>query len=96
MGKIYTLRVPDTIASLIRNMHPYLKKKLKVSLQTILSEPHLGKALKDELEGLRSFRVSSFRIIYKIADKKQIEIVAVGPRKNIYEETLRLIKKEGG
>lgn len=93
---VYRLRMPDEIAYLIRAMHPHLKKKIKSSLQIILSEPHSGKALKDELEGLRSFRVSSFRIIYRISDKKLIEIVATGPRKNIYEETLRLIKKEGG
>jgi mRNA interferase RelE/StbE len=87
------LLVPDDIAKLIRTMHPHLKKKVKASLQMILSDPLSGKALKDELMGLRSFRVGKIRIIYRISRKKQIEIVADGPRERIYEETFRLVNK---
>lgn len=93
---LYKLIVPDNAAELIRSLHPHLKKKVKASLQTILSEPYSGKALKDELNGLLSFRVSSFRIIYRISDKNQIKIIAIGPRKHIYEETFRLMKEESG
>ncbi len=75
----HKLLVPDNIAELIRTMHPHIKKKVKASLQIILSAPLSGKALKDELAGLRSFRVSKFRIIYRISRRKHIEIVAVGP-----------------
>ena len=89
----YKLLVPDNIADLIRTMHPHLKKKVKASLKIILSDPMSGKALKDELHGLRSFRVSKFRIIYRLSKKKQIEIVTVGPRERIYEETFRLLNK---
>ncbi|MBC8550332.1 MAG: type II toxin-antitoxin system RelE/ParE family toxin [Candidatus Brocadiales bacterium] len=88
------LKVPDTVAALIRNLHPHLKKKIKTSLQTIVSEPYSGKSLRDELAGLRSFRVGRFRIIYRISGKKLIEIVAIGPRECIYEETFRLLKKK--
>ena len=66
----YKLRVPDDIAELARHMHPHLKKKVKSSLQIILSDPETGKALKDELAGLRSFRVSRFRIIYRTTKKR--------------------------
>ena len=91
---MYKLKVPDDIAGLIGNMYPHLKKKVRASLQTILSDPHSGKALKDELAGLRSFRVGRFRIIYRVSDQKLIEIVAIGPRENIYEETFRLLKRK--
>ena len=76
-------------------MHPDLKKKVRASLQLILSDPHSGKTLKDDLSGLWSFRVGSFRIIYRIADSIVIEIVAIGPRERIYEETFKLLKKSG-
>ncbi len=89
---IRKLKVPDIIAELIRNLHPHLKKKVKASLQAIVSDPYSGKPLKDELEGLRSFRVSRFKIIYRISGKKLIEIIAIGPRECIYEETFRLLK----
>ncbi len=87
----YKLLVPDNTADLIRTMHPYLKKKVRASLKIILSDPMSGKALKDELFGLRSFRVSKFRIIYRLSKKKQIEIIAIGPRERIYAETFRLL-----
>jgi mRNA-degrading endonuclease RelE of RelBE toxin-antitoxin system len=67
---MYKLVVPGDIRELINAMHPSLKKKDKSSLKMILSDPHLGKALMDELAGLRSFRVSSFRIVYRIIRKE--------------------------
>lgn len=92
---MYKLVVPGDIRELIRTMHPSLKKKVKSSLKMILSDSSLGKALMDELAGLRSFRVSSFRMIYRIKGPEQIELVAIGPRERIYEETFRIIQKEG-
>jgi mRNA interferase RelE/StbE len=90
------LVVPVHIRELIRTMHPSLKKKVKSSLRMILSDPDLGKALMEELGGLRSLRVSSFRIMYRIKDPEQIELVAIGPRGRIYEETFRILQKEAG
>jgi len=87
------LVVPKDVKELIRTMHPSLKKKVKASLKIILFEPFSGKALRDELSGLRSFRVSSFRIIYRMKEAEQIELVAIGPRERIYEETFRMIRK---
>lgn len=90
---VYKLRVPEEVAGLIRSLHPHLKQKIRASLQAILSDPHAGKALKDELAGLWSFRVSRFRIVYRIKAGRKIDIVAIGPRETIYQETFLLIKK---
>jgi len=87
------LRVPDKVVGLVRSMHPDLKRKTRASLKTILADPSSGKALKDELAGLRSFRVGTFRVVYRVM-RNVIEIVAIGPRERIYEETYRLLKKE--
>src|SRR5659263_44832 len=65
----------------------------RASLKTILADPSSGKALKDELAVLRSFRVGTFRVVYRLM-RNVIEIVAIGPRGRIYEETYRLLKKE--
>ena len=93
---MYKLVAPKDLQELIRTIHPSLKKKIKASLKIILSEPYSGKALMDELSGLRSFRISSFRIIYRIKEPRQIELVAIGPRERIYEETFRTIQKDEG
>ena len=93
---MFRLTVPIEIQRLIRKMHPDLQRKLRASLNLIASDPSSGKVLFDELEGLRSFRVSSFRVIYKMTDPKRIEIIAIGPRKRIYEETVRILRKQRG
>jgi mRNA interferase RelE/StbE len=93
---IRRLKMSDETAELVRTLHPDLKRKIKAALEAILIDPQSGKALKEELEGLQSFRVGKFRVVYKTAkdkDKGTIEIVAVGPRKTIYEETLSLLRK---
>jgi mRNA interferase RelE/StbE len=75
-------------------MHPHLKKRVRGTLEIILSQPLSGKALIGELAGLRSLRVGSLRIIYRNRDNRGIEIIAIGPRERIYEETFRRIKAE--
>ncbi len=91
---MHKLVVTKELQELIRTMHPSLKKKVKASLKMILSEPHSGKALMEEPSGLRSFRIRSFRIIYRVKEPEQIELVAIGPRERIYQETFRMIQKK--
>jgi mRNA interferase RelE/StbE len=88
---LYKLRVTDDVANFIRGIHPKLKRKIKAALKIIISTHEAGKALGDDLVGLRSFCVSRFRIIYRVSGRI-IDLVAVGPRERIYEETYRLIK----
>lgn len=90
----YRLRVADHAASVLRTLHPNIKRKLKAAIQAIIADPYAGKALGEELSGLRSYRVSRFRVVYRLKQDKEIEIIAVGPRERIYEETYRLIRKE--
>jgi mRNA interferase RelE/StbE len=87
------LRMPEETADFIRGLHPGIKRRVKAALKAILSDPDRGKSLRNELEGLRSFRVGRFRIIYRKPSEGIIDIVAIGPRKYIYEETYRLVKK---
>ena len=94
MPTAYKLGMSDETADFIRHAHPELKKKIKSSLEIILSNPYSGKSLKGELTGLKSFRTGRFRIIYEIPSKDIINIVAVGPRSIIYEITYKLLKKQ--
>ena len=86
------LRIPDETAALVRSLHPNVKRKIKAALKIILSDSQAGKMLKDKLQGLWSYRVGKIRIVYRTAEGI-IEIVAIGPRKTIYEKTLHLLKK---
>ena len=90
----FTLRVPDAVASVLKKLHPVIKSHIRTGLKIVISDPYIGKALKDELSGIRSYRIKKYRIIYRVINEKQlIDIIAVGPRKTIYEETFRIISK---
>lgn len=90
----HKLRITDRAAALLRTLHPNIKKKVRASFHAIMTNPYAGKALTEELSGLRSYRVRRYRIIYRLVKERQIEIVAVGPRERIYEDTYRALKKE--
>lgn len=90
----FILRVPDDVAAFLRKCHPRIKSQFRSGLQSILDNPHIGKALKEALSGLRSHRVKRYRIIYCIdVERQHIEIVAIGPRSIIYEETFRMLQR---
>jgi mRNA-degrading endonuclease RelE of RelBE toxin-antitoxin system len=79
------LSISSKVAEAIRVFHPELKAKTNACA---------GKELKNELEGHYSFRVGKFRVIYRLTDKA-IEIIGVGPRKTIYQDTVRRIRLGG-
>ena len=90
---VHRLRIPDDVAALIRGLHPSLKKKVQAGLEAILDAPENGKPLKDELAGLRSYQLGNLRIVYRLAKGRVIELVAVGPRRHIYEDTYRRVRR---
>lgn len=45
------------------------------------------------MRGLRSARLGKIRIVYAINDSGSIDIVTIGPRKRVYEETYRIISR---
>jgi len=89
------ISVPDHVSRLIRSMHPHIKKKIRAAFQVLMEDPFAGKALKEELAGLRSFRVGRHRVVYRLPQKDQLEIVTIGSRESVYEETYRLLKGKG-
>ena len=81
------------LGDLVRGLHPGLKRKVRAGLDLIRTTPEAGKELRDELAGLRSLRVGGFRIVYRVSPRRVIELVAIGPRRTIYAETLRLLRR---
>jgi hypothetical protein len=62
------------------------------ALETTVSAPVIGKALKEELAGLRSYRIGKLRSVHRLVGDQTVEMVAIGPRRYIYEETYRKIQ----
>lgn len=86
------LKLTKDLRAFISKLHPVIKEKIKNGLIAIISDPGIGKNLKEELAGLKSLRIGKFRIIYRPEKSGTISIIAIGPRSMIYEETLKLIE----
>jgi mRNA interferase RelE/StbE len=84
-------RVPDEVAQLVRGLHPDIKRKVRAALDRLAQDIEAGKALQGDLKGLHSLKFARFRVIYRPSTSRIIEIVTIGPRDRVYEETLRLV-----
>lgn len=83
---VYRVAIPPPVEKKIAKLHPDLKQRVRAALDSLAQNPYQGKALKEELAGLYSYRVSRFRIVYSIHKKiLEVHVVAVGPRKIIYQ-----------
>ena len=88
----YRIEMPRVLRDLIRHLPPELKVKVKAAVRSISDDPYRTKELRDELAGLRSYRVAKSRIIYRIAGS-MVQIVALGPRADIYERAAAELSK---
>ena len=80
---------------IILALPPNLKRKIRSALEAIREDPHLGKPLKDELRGLWSYRVSRYRIVYRIHHGRiEIQVIDVCPRNLIYERAIEAIREQ--
>lgn len=94
--KALRVRYTPEAASLIRKLHPEIKRMIRASIRTLLENPLLGHALHLELSGFRTHRIKNCRILYQINDHKRfIEVYFVGHRRDVYESfRALLIEKE--
>ena len=85
--------MPSDLLAFLKSLHPDIKRKIKAGLKYIMLQPSSGKSLKDELEGLRSYRVGRYRIIYRDVTSI-LEIIEIGEREKVYEDTLKKLAQE--
>ncbi len=89
----YRPDIPPHIADRIRSLHPDLKRSLKAAIRLLASDPKRGEPLKAELEGLWKYRVRRFRIVYAVdARSRTLRIMAIGHRRQVYEELVAQLK----
>ncbi len=61
------------------------QKALILVFEEICDEPLLGKPLTDELSGQFSFRIGTYRIVYKVNQKdNKVLVLRVGHRGKVY------------
>lgn len=79
-------------AGRIRKLHPHVKQEVRETIRAFLETPLSGYSLQEELFGYRSYRVRSYRSIYRLNDdERTLDVVFIGQRRNVYEELLSLV-----
>ena len=89
MNRPRRLRIPDEISDRIRSLHPDLKRKVRATIDELLSDTAQGKPLRGQLLGFNSVRVGRVRVVYRVV-QDIVEILTVGPRRTVYDEAERL------
>lgn len=66
---------------------PAMRRRIIAALERLKSEPHSGKRLRGELEGLCSLRIGGMRAVYGLDTRKNVVVVlAIGSRGDIYNK----------
>ncbi len=86
---MYEIIVRHPAQRFIRSISAGEQKKLLNAIEGLSDNPRLGKEITGRLVGLRSRRINSYRIIYKIEEMKLIVLVLrIGYRGNIYSKKI--------
>ena len=83
MSRPRGVRLSRRAEKALDSIDPTHKEHLKSAMREVSRNLLLGKKLKGEFAALRSFRVGSFRIVYRLT-KELIEVVFIDHRKDIY------------
>ena len=87
---MYRLLYTEEAKKQIAKLGERTKVKAKEALELISENPAIGKALTRELKGRWSYRVGSYRILYRIhRTDVLVFVLAVGHRREIYFKSAR-------
>lgn len=80
-------RYTPEASSVIRTMHPEIKRRVREGIRMLVENPLLGHELHLELSGFRSFRIGGYRVIYQVNDAGHtIDVYHAGRRRDVYED----------
>jgi mRNA-degrading endonuclease RelE of RelBE toxin-antitoxin system len=91
----YRPRYTPEAAARIRKLHPQIKADIRFGIRALIESPLLGHPLHFDLAGYCSYRVRTYRIIYRVNDDAAtVDIVFVGARRTVYEELQALLRDQ--
>lgn len=86
----YTVMLHPKVNTFLKNIEPHLKERITKKLHELKDGPKKGRKLK--YSDFWRIRVGEYRAIYEINKKeKQVIILYIGHRKNVYDDFTRLI-----
>lgn len=78
-----SVRLSARAAKAIERLDVRTRERLAEVIRELAVDPLLGKKLKGEWEGLRSYRLGRFRMVYRF-NRETLDIVYVDDRKDVY------------
>jgi mRNA-degrading endonuclease RelE of RelBE toxin-antitoxin system len=88
-------RYTPEAAERVRRLHPLIKKEIREGIRILLDNPLLGYPLHDELSGYWSYRIRTYRVIFRPNDDEfTVDVVYIGPRRTVYEELRALLLEQ--
>jgi addiction module RelE/StbE family toxin len=83
----YTVVLSRQAEHFYKRLEEKVKGQVRNCLISLEEDAYDGKRLHGDLKGNNSMRVGkSLRIIYKVSEKdKIVYVIAIGPRRNVYE-----------
>ena len=89
--------IPPHVGERMRHLSPDLKRGIREAIRAITIDPGRGEPLKRELQDYMKYRVRRFRIVYRVDHRaKTVAIMAVGPRRSVYEDVAGTIRLRSG
>ena len=82
---MFEVRISSKAEKQIREIKKIYQAAILSALEELREDPYVGKPLSKDLTGRFSYRISSYRIIYKVNKKdKVVDIMSAGHRASIY------------
>lgn len=81
----YSVKIKQSAAKRLARIDEVDRRRLVEKIDALATNPHVGTALKGELNGLRRIRVGVYRIVFEVRDATLIVLVVrIGHRGRAY------------
>ncbi len=81
----YSVKIKASAAKQLARLDAGTRRLLVEQIDRLATDPHVGTALKGELDGLRRVRVGAYRIVFEVRNRELLVLVIrVGHRSGVY------------
>ena len=82
---LYSLKIKQSAFKELQKLDKKERIRVVSAIDQLTENPHIGKALKGELTGLRRIRSGNYRVIYEINEGEVLILVLrIAHRKQVY------------
>ncbi len=83
---MFEVRISSRAEKQIKQIKKIYKIAILSALEELREDPYVGKPLSKDLTGRFSYKISVYRIIYKVRERdKVVNILSAGHRSTVYE-----------